>query len=112
MKTIEQVFLDTKEIFKKQAADALDEIYTSYLPYVENDTCCNVEFRTQDVLERFFSDNLWEGDKIDLTRYSMRAARDKIFEENKAEIMAAIGKDLAEEVASLKEQLNAAYRRY
>ena len=115
MKTLEQIFLESKDLFETAARDALDKVYGEYLPFVESDTMSNVHFRTCDWLERFFSDSLREDDiKIDLTRYGWdnEKARQKIYEANKAEITEAIGKDWQAEIQSLKEQLNAAYRRY
>jgi tRNA A37 N6-isopentenylltransferase MiaA len=119
MKTTEQIFLETKAIFAAQAAeamaDAMDTIYTQYLPHVESDTQSNQYFQISRWLESFFADSLREDDiKVDLTRLGWCAeqARQKIYEANKQEITEAIGKDWQAEIQSLKEQLNAAYRRY
>jgi hypothetical protein len=112
---IEKVFLDTKAIFAKQAEEAvqeaLDKIYTEYLPHVESDTQFNVYFQTSDWIADFLADRL---DSDDVNRhcvhreYGHRAAeiRQKIYQDNKAEIVELIGKDYEREIQLLKEQLN------
>lgn len=119
MSTTEEIFLHTKEVFAKQATEAINEalerIYTEYLPHVESDTQSNVYFQTCEWLERFFADKLDNDDiKLSLAKHGWNAqyARQKIYEANKAEIIKAIGEDFEAEIQSLKEQLNAAYRRY
>lgn len=120
MATIEEVFLSTKEVLAKQieeaTREALDKIYLEYLPHVENDTGSNVYYQTCEWLEAFFDGTLNENDglvKFDISRrYSSEKARQKIYEANKEEIQAAIGRDLEDEVNSLKCQLVIANRRY
>lgn len=109
-KSIEDIFLSTKEIFlaqaKAAAESAIDAIYTEYLPHVENDTASNVYFETCRWLERFFADKLREDDiKVNLAgpAWDARAARQKLYEANKEEIQAAIGKDLQDKIDSLRE---------
>lgn len=121
MSTIEQIFLDTKAIFAKQAESAiegaLDKIYTEYLPHVESDTYSNVYFQTTSWIADFLADRLGSGDinrhRI-ATEYGHRAAeiRQKIYQDNKAEIVELLGRDYEREIQMLKEQLNAAYRGY
>jgi hypothetical protein len=108
-KPIEELFLETKEIFAKQAKEAveeaLDKIYTKYLPHVENDTMSNVYFQSWGWLEKFFAGALQDDDmKIDLTRsgWTEKAARQKMYEENKEEIQAAIGRDLQDKIDSMR----------
>jgi hypothetical protein len=118
MPTIEQVFLDTKAIFTAQAKDAMDEamdkLYSEYLPHVENDTVSNVHFQTYRWLEAFFADSLTGDDmKLDITsKYCGKAARAKMFSEHREEFVQALGRDFEAEIEGLKEQLNAARRGY
>lgn len=118
MANIEETFLATRAIFAAQAAEAMEEamdkIYDEYLPHVENDTAINVYYRTVEWLEKFFEDTLTDNDiNIDLTnKYSSVKARKKIYEENKEEIIEAIGKDFQAEIQNLKEQLNSAWERF
>lgn len=114
---IEQVFLNTRTIFEKQAAEAveqaLDKIYTEYLPHVESDTQANVYFQCHDWLYRFFADKLREEDfKVDMLGYQSEAARELMYQKHKEEITQAIGKDLQEKITRLENQLKEAYRRY
>lgn len=121
MNNIEQVFLDTKEVFAQQAKEAveqaLDKIYTEYLPHVENDTAANVYFQTSSWIADFLADRL-DSDDVNrhriATEYGYRAAeiRQKIYQDNKAEIIELLGKDYEREIEMLKSQLSAAYRGY
>lgn len=118
MPTIEEVFLNTKEILTKQIEEAVQEaigqIYYQYLPYVENDTTSNVYFQAYEFIEAFFNDTLGdEHVKFDPTRrFSSEKARQLIYERNKEEIQAAIGKDLQDKIDRLEAQLKEAYRNY
>lgn len=114
MSNIEKVFLDTKAIFAKQAEEAvqeaLDKIYTEYLPHVESDTQSNVYIQTCQWLEDFLADKLDVSDSKKsrvVQQYGMRGAeiRQKIYQDNKAEIVELIGKDYEREIQLLKEQL-------
>lgn len=120
MATTEEVFLSTKDILAKQieeaTREALDKIYFEYLPHVENDTNSNVYFQTCEWLEAFFDGTLNENDnlvKFDISRrYSSEKARQKIYEANKEEIHAAIGRDLQDEIDRLKDNLKFMSRNY
>lgn len=118
MPTIEEVFQETKTIFERQANEAihqaLDKIYTEYLPHVENDTQANVYYQTVDWLTAFFDGTLNdEHVKFDITRrFSSEKARQLIYEANKEEIQKAIGRDLQDEIDSLQAELESAYRNY
>lgn len=112
MKTIEQIFLDTKAVFEKQATvaieEAMDKIYQEYLPHVENDTGSNVYFQSYDWVNRFLSDNLREDDfKIDVLAKDVRK---KIWEDNKEELKELISKDVAERLADLERKLVASWQ--
>jgi len=118
MPTIEEVFLNTKTILTKQveeaAREAVDKIYLGYLPHVENDTASNVYFQTVEWLTAFFDGTLNdEHVKFDITRrFSSEKARQLIYEANKEEIQAAIGKDLQDKIERLEEQLKQQYEYY
>lgn len=110
-RSIEDIFLATKDILATQAKEAaekaIDIIYQEYLPHVESDTCYNVRQEARQWLERFFADSLRDDDmKIDFTvsySFDARKARQKIYEDNKEEIQAAIGKDLQDKIDSFRE---------
>ena len=117
MKTLEEIFLETKAVFARQAAEAADEvldrIYTEYLPHVETDTQSNQYFQICAWLDKFFSGSLNSEDiQVDLSRYSCEKARQLIYEANKEEITKKIGEDLQNEIDKLKSELNYAYRRF
>lgn len=120
MATIEEVFMSTKEVLAKQieeaTREALDKIYFEYLPHVENDTNSNVYFQTCEWLEAFFDGTLNKKDhlpKFDISRrYNSEKARQKIYEANKEEIQAAIGRDLQDEIDKLRLELARSYRHY
>jgi predicted transcriptional regulator len=104
MKTIEEIFLETKVVFEKQAAEAIEEvmdkIYTQYLPHVESDTQSNVYFQSYDWIRKYLSDSLREDDfKIDVLS---KDVRDKIWNDHKDELKELITKDVAERLADLE----------
>jgi hypothetical protein len=104
MKTIEEIFLETKIVFEKQAAEAIEEvmdkIYTQYLPHVESDTQSNVYFQSSDWIRKYLSDSLREDDfKIDVLS---KDVRDKIWNDHKDELKELITKDVAERLADLE----------
>lgn len=116
-KDLESVFLHTKEILREQAAKAVDEaidkIYTDYLPHVESDTNFNVRQQATNWIERFLADSLRDEDvHIDVfSKHSYRAEaiRQKIYEDNKEEMIAAIGHDIVERVKTLQDRHSAAW---
>jgi hypothetical protein len=112
MTTIEQVFLDTKAIFEKQAAEAMEavmsKIYSEYLPHIENDNYFNVRTQCRDWLERFMNDSLREDDisiKSVTEFYSGKDIRAKMFQDNKEELTKIIGKDIVERVYELEQRV-------
>ena len=111
MKTTEEIFLSTKEIFKKQAEEALElainKIYSDFLPHVESDTQSNVYFQSCDWINRYLSGNLREDDfKIDVLSKDIRQ---KIWNENKEELKFLIQKDIQDRLAFLENKLTATW---
>lgn len=111
MKTIEQIFLETKAILEKQAAEAMesaiDKVYQDLLPHVESDTQSNVFFQSYDWINRYLAGNLREDDfKIDILAEDVRR---KIWDENKEELKALIAKDVQERLAYLEKELRASW---
>lgn len=103
----EEIFLATKEVFRKQASEAmeeaLDKIYTDYLPHVESDTQSNVYFQACDWIRRFISDSLREDDfKIDGLNHSCYDVRKKMFQDNKEELTKVIGEDIINRIKDLE----------
>src|SRR6476619_7297603 len=107
MSDIEKVFLDTKTIFQEQAVaaieEALDKIYREYLPHVESDTQYNVYHQTSNWIEDFLADRLDIDDsnkKMIFNTWGHRAAeiRQKIYQDNKIEIVELLGKDFEREI--------------
>ena len=113
MNPIEQVFLDTKAIFEKQATEALEaamsKLYADYLPHVEYDNSYNVRQQCRDWLERFMNDSLREDDielKSVTEYYSGKAIRAKMFQDNKEELTKVIGADIVERVQDLEQRVS------
>lgn len=107
MPTIEEIFLATKEVFRKQASEAmeeaLDKIYTDYLPHCSSDTQSNVYFQACDWIRRFMSDSLREDDfKIDGLNHSCYDVRKKMFQDNKEELTKIIGEDIINKIKDLE----------
>jgi len=111
MKTIEQIFLETKATLEQQALssvqEALDKLYIEYLPYVENDTASNVYFMSTDWIRRYLAGNLREDDfKINILAEDVRR---KIWDENKEELKELIAKDVQDRLAYLEKELRASW---
>lgn len=108
---IEQVFLDTKEVFAQQiqeaAQEALDKLYDEYLPHVESDTGFNVAQKARDIVIRYMADSL---DEHDLTMLNLnvqmygKELRKKMFQDNKEELTKAIGQDIIDRLKELEER--------
>jgi hypothetical protein len=113
-KSIEEVFLLTKQGLEKilvdAAKEAIDNIYEHYLPFVGQDTDNNVYFMAHDLLNRFFNDTLREDERMHpmFENYSGKAARAKVLEENKGLLKSLIIQDLQQEIEELKGSLMAA----
>ena len=106
MKTIENIFLETKNIFKEQASqaveEALDKIYREYLPHVETDTQSNVYFQSTEWIYRYLTDSLREDDfKIDILAADIRR---KIWDDNKDELKKLISQDVSERLKELEQE--------
>lgn len=111
MKTIEQIFLETKAVLEKQAKDAVEEvigkIYVDLLPHVESDTQSNVYFQSTDWIRRYLAGTLREDDfKIDILAEDVRR---KIWDDNKEELKEFISKDVQERLAYLEKELRASW---
>ena len=111
MKTIEQIFLETKEILEKQAAEAMasviDKVYQDLLPHVESDTQSNVYFQSVGWIRRYLAGTLQEDDfKIDILAEEVRR---KIWDDNKEELKELITKDVQERLSYLEKELQASW---
>lgn len=86
---------------KKVADRAMDEIYLDIASHVKSDSWTN------------FRNSIWEfvlGYKT-LGKHEARRLRDRIFEENREQILKEIGEDLHAQIVCLKERLDEAYDR-
>lgn len=106
MKTIEELFLETKLVFEQQAVlaieEALDKIYQEYLPHVQSDTDSNVIFQSHRWIEKYLSDSLLEDDfKVNIIAKDVRA---KIWNDNKEELKKLIHKDVLDRLHVLEER--------
>ena len=82
---------------KKEANAAIDEMYIKTLPHIESDSWCN--FRN-DMMDGF------KGYKNKIhAEYDFKAIRQKIYKDNKDEIIKDLNQDLVKEIADLKESI-------
>ena len=63
---LERFKVDTKDLLD----GALSDIYCDYLPYVENDTTCNIAIKTQDVIESIIAGKFTRGNNCVTVRSS------------------------------------------
>lgn len=90
-----QVMDQFRKDLKKIADEAMDEIYVDVASHVMGDSWTN------------FRNSIWDyvlGYKA-LDKHEAKKLRDKIFAENREQILQEIGGDLAAEVASLKRHI-------
>lgn len=102
-KELEQIYKEFEGKLKEVAKDAISDVICEYVPYAETDFYSNVEHRTRDWIEDFFNGK--EDEFISnpmLNKYHCKEARQKVFEENKEEIIKLIGEDKEKEIERLK----------
>ena len=51
----EQLINEFKEKMIKEVDEAISYLYSDVLPHVENDTCMNVQYRTEDTIKNLIS---------------------------------------------------------
>src|ERR1035437_1209059 len=88
---------------KKAILDELGDIEAEYLPYVFTDTEMNVQIKTKQALDDFLSGR--EVPQFKLDGYFAKEVRQKIYEDHKDEIIAALKVDFEAEIISLRECL-------
>lgn len=106
IKFMDQVKSDLLETISNKAEAALSTVYSNYAPYIESDAWLNYreelknELSGQTYKDTSTSDSLWA-----------RGVRNKIFQENQAELISALNQDLLKKIDELKQELKRSYNR-
>jgi len=106
---LEEILAAFAEKMKVAAKDAIGDAERDYLPWLETDLGMNVPIITVEIIQGFLEGRTH--DLIDLSGYDMRRVRQKIFEDNREEIIAALKKDFTKEIENLKREVKANSRR-
>ncbi len=95
-----------KAKFVELAKDAMDDFYFSYLPHATTDTEANARHIAENTLERILAGNIPGSLSGASCNGNWQEIRQLIFEANKEEIIAAIGKDKDNEIDRLKDTID------
>lgn len=110
---LKEIIETMKEQVSAAATEAMGKFYTDHLPHVESDTACNVEYRAAEAIESILAGRFERhGDYVHVNGLPVRIAiteqKYDALRKSMLEVMPACPKDA--EIASLKAQLNEAYR--
>lgn len=103
-KEMEKKISNFAEDIRKAAVNALGDFECDFMPHLEFDYMSNVKMQSERCI-----DNMLLGRETGLYKLSSHQAKElrkKIYEENKEEIIKAVGKDFEDEIYLLKMRLD------
>jgi hypothetical protein len=108
--TLQDAVAYFKKLTAKAHEEAIDQIYASFLPYLEFDAGTNMLHQLEDEIKKFLAEepNKFEEILLDPCE-SKRNLRERIYLKNKELLQNQIIEDLRKKVQDLKESLNYRY---